>query len=107
MIDAYKKLWTKAFDFRGRSTRPDYWWGVLANLIVSYMLLAISNFVSEAFLGIYFIYVFAALIPGLSLAIRRVNDAGKSWTWIFINLIPIVGAIWFLVILCQPSIPAA
>ena len=52
-------------------------------------------------------YIFAALIPGLSLAIRRVNDAGKSWTWIFINLIPILGAIWFLVILCQPSIPTA
>ena len=107
MIDAYKKLWTKAFDFRGRSTRHDYWWGALANLLVSYVLLALSNFVSEAFSGIYFLYIFAALIPGLSLAIRRVNDAGKRWTWIFINLIPLVGAIWFLVILCQPSIPSA
>ena len=106
MINAYKKLWTKAFDFSGRSTRHDYWWGALANLLVSYVLLALGNFVSEAFLGIYSLYVFAALIPGLSLAIRRVNDAGKRWTWIFINLIPIVGAIWFLIILCQPSIPA-
>ena len=29
MIDAYKKLWTKAFDFRGYSTRHDYWWQYL------------------------------------------------------------------------------
>ena len=107
MIDAYKKLWTKAFDFRGRSTRPDYWWAALANLLVSYVLLALGSFVSEAFSGLYYLYIFAALIPGLSLAIRRVNDAGKSWTWIFINLIPLLGAIWFLVILCQPSIPTA
>ena len=107
MIDAYKKLWTKAFDFRGRSTRSDYWWGALANLLVSYMLLALSNFVTEAFSGLYYLYIVASLIPGLSLAIRRVNDAGKSWTWIFINLIPLVGAICFLVILCQPLIPAA
>ena len=105
MINPYKKLWTKAFDFRGRTTRHDYWWGALANLLVSYLLLALSNFVSESFLSIYFIYIFAALIPSLSLAIRRVNDAGKSWTWIFINLIPLVGGIWFLVILCQPSLP--
>ena len=107
MIDAYKKLWTKAFDFRGRSTRHDYWWAALANLLVSYVLLALGAFISEAFSGLYYLYIFAALIPGLSLCIRRVNDAGKGWTWIFINLIPIVGAIWFLVILCQPSIPAA
>ena len=51
MIDAYKKLWTKAFDFRGRSTRSDYWWGALANLLVSYVLLALGAFVSEAFSG--------------------------------------------------------
>ena len=105
MIDAYKKLWTKAFDFRGYSTRHDYWWAVLANLLVSYALLGLSYFVSEAFSGIYYLYVFAALIPGLSLAIRRVHDAGKRWTWIFINLIPLIGAIWFIVILCQPSMP--
>ena len=107
MIDAYKKLWTKAFDFRGRSTRPDYWWAALANLLVSYVLLALGYFVSEAFSAIYSLYIFAAIIPGLSLCIRRVNDAGKRWTWIFINLIPLLGAIWFLFILCQPSIPAA
>jgi len=70
-------------------------------------LISAGYFVSEAFSGLYYLYIFAALIPGLSLCIRRVNDAGKSWKWIFINLIPIVGAIWFLVILCQPSIPAA
>ena len=107
MIDAYKKLWTKAFDFRGRSTRSEYWGGALANVLVSYLLLALGAFVSEAFSDLYYLYIFAALIPGLSLAIRRVNDAGKSWTWIFINLIPLLGAIWFLVILCQPSIPTA
>ena len=67
----------------------------------------LGYFVSEAFSAIYSLYIFAALIPGLSLCIRRVNDAGKRWTWIFINLIPLVGAIWFLFILCQPSIPAA
>ena len=39
--------------------------------------------------------------------ILHTNDAGKRWTWIFINVIPLVGAICFLVILCQPSIPKA
>ena len=106
MIEAYKKMWTKAFDFRGLSTRSDYWWAALASTLVSYVLFALT-YASEAFYVLYTLYIFAAIIPGLSLVIRRVNDAGKSWTWIFINLIPLIGAIWFLVILCQPSIPTA
>ena len=65
MIDAYKKLWTKAFDFRGRSTRSDYWLGALANLLVSYVLLALGAFVSEAFcqsrLGSYYLGSFGTL----------------------------------------------
>tara|TARA_B100001029_G_C14921441_1_gene372237 strand:+ start:12 stop:260 length:249 start_codon:yes stop_codon:yes gene_type:complete len=81
--------------------------GALANLLVSYVLFAFGAFVLEAFSTLYYLYIFAALIPGFSLSIRRVNDAGKSFKWIFINLIPLVGAIWFLFILCQPSIPAA
>ncbi len=106
MIDAYKSLWIRAFDFSGRSNRGDYWWAVLANFIVA-IIFSILSSAAEAFLSLYYLYTFATLIPGLSLVIRRVRDAGKGWQWIFINLIPIVGAIWFLVILCQPSIPVA
>lgn len=29
MIKAYIDFWKRAFDFSGRSTRPDYWWGLL------------------------------------------------------------------------------
>jgi uncharacterized membrane protein YhaH (DUF805 family) len=59
----------------------------------------------EAFISIYLIYCFAVMIPGFSICIRSARDAGKGWQWIFINLIPLVGAIWYLVILCQPSMP--
>ena len=104
MIDAYKMLWTRAFDFGGRSNRGDYWWAILANAIIAYALLALG-YAAEAFMAIYLLYSFASIIPGLSLCFRRARDAGKEWQWIFINLIPLVGAIWYLVILCQPSIP--
>ena len=106
MIDAYKSLWIRAFDFSGRSNRGDYWWAVLANLIVA-IIFSILSSVAEAFLSLYYLYSVATLIPGLSLVIRRVRDAGKGWPWIFINLIPIVGAIWILFILSQPSMPIA
>lgn len=34
MIKAYIDFWKRAFDFRGRSTRPDYWWAYLVNVII-------------------------------------------------------------------------
>tara|TARA_B100001564_G_scaffold229686_1_gene193805 strand:- start:72 stop:419 length:348 start_codon:yes stop_codon:yes gene_type:complete len=115
MIDSYKRFWTKGFDFKGRSTRNEYWLGaVLANFIVTVLLLIIvgvSTVINE-YLGLFFnliyiLYVLGQIIPSISICIRRVRDMGKSWQWIFINLIPIVGGIWYIVILCQPSLPNA
>ena len=112
MINSYKRFWIKAFDFKGRSTRSEYWFVVLANFLINLLILIIFGvltFINENLgLVIYFIYFFYNLgqfIPSISICIRRVRDMGKGWQWIFINLIPIVGNIWFFVLLCQPSLP--
>lgn len=34
MIKAYIDFWKRAFDFSGRSNRPDYWWAYLVNVII-------------------------------------------------------------------------
>ena len=47
MIEAYKKFWKGYVDFEGRSTRSDYWFAYLANMltvIAFYVLLAIYGF---------------------------------------------------------------
>ncbi len=112
MIDSYKIFWTKAFDFKGRTTRSDFWLAYLANVLVYLLLFIIMAGSGQVenpgiFTAIYSLYAFAQIIPNISIAIRRVRDMGKGWQWIFINLLPIVGAIWFLVLLCQPSMPTA
>ena len=115
MIDSYQRFWTKGFDFKGRSTRSEYWLGaVLANIIVAFLILiivgvstAINEYLGLFFNLIYILYVLGQIIPSISICIRRVRDTGKSWQWIFINLIPIVGGIWYIVLLCQPSLPNA
>tara|TARA_B100000965_G_C19259486_1_gene612353 strand:+ start:249 stop:569 length:321 start_codon:yes stop_codon:yes gene_type:complete len=106
MLKAYKSFWSRAFDFQGRASRPDYWWAVLASFLVG-LVLAILGSVAESLISLYPLYYFAGIIPNLSMSIRRVRDMGKSWLWIFINLIPIAGPIWFLIILCRPSVPIA
>ena len=35
MFTAYKKFWTHYADFEGKSTRSDYWWSVLCNVLIT------------------------------------------------------------------------
>lgn len=105
MIAAYQAFWTRAFDFSGKSTRNAFWYAFLDNFIITIILGILSSQVS-AFGALITLYTIATIIPGLSLVIRRLRDAGKAWAWVFIGLIPVIGSIWLLVLYCQPSIPA-
>ena len=118
MIEAYKKFWKGYVDFEGRSTRSDYWFAYLANMltvVAFYVLLAVfggiagatdSSFlavISLILLLIFFAYGIAACLPGIALTVRRLRDAGYNWPYIFIPLIPFVGIFIFIFLLCQPT----
>jgi len=49
------------------------------------------------------IYSLVVFIPGLAVLVRRLHDVGKSGWMYFIALIPIIGAIWLLVLLATDS----
>jgi uncharacterized membrane protein YhaH (DUF805 family) len=97
IIEAFTSAWSRSFDYQGRSNRGDYWWFVLANLIVLLILLPISDV-------LYNVYSVATIVPGLPLAVRRLHDIGKPWPWVLLALIPIIGTIWLIVLFCQPSL---
>ena len=99
----YKSFWTRAFDFKGRSSRSDYWKAVFANFIIYFVLLMLVEW-NVAFANLFSSYALLQLVPSLSIQIRRVRDMGKSWQWIFITLIPVIGAFWWLYFLVQPSL---
>ena len=118
MIEAYKKFWKGYVDFEGRSTRSDYWFAYLANMltvIAFYVLLAIfgglagvteSTFltvISFILLLIFFAYGVATVLPGIAITVRRLRDAGYNWLYIFIPLIPFVGIFILIFLLCQPT----
>ena len=111
MIEAYKKFWKGYVDFEGRSTRSDYWFAYLANMltvIAFYVLLAIFGGIAGAtessFLAVIsFIILFIFFAFGIAVTVRRLRDAGYNWAFIFIPLIPFVGGIIFIVLLCQPT----
>ena len=97
MINGYMDMWKNFANFSGRTSLHTYWWTFLANIIIG-TVLGFIPYVS-------FIYSLVSLIPGLALTVRRLNDAGKSWAWIFISLVPLVGWIILILMLCKPSIP--
>ena len=118
MIEAYKKFWKGYVDFEGRSTRSDYWFAYLANMLIVvafdvlfWVFLGMASATDSSFLAvisfilllILFAYGIAAFLPGIAIAVRRLRDAGYHWAYIFIPLIPIVGAIIFIYLLCQPT----
>ena len=82
--------------FNGRARRSEYWFFTLFNAIVAFILGLI-------FPPISFIYPIFILLPSLAVLVRRLHDIGKSGWWIFICLIPLIGSIWLLVLLCTDS----
>jgi uncharacterized membrane protein YhaH (DUF805 family) len=64
-----------------------------------------TKFENNYYGWIYLLYALAVILPGLAVYIRRLHDIGKSGWWYFIILIPLVGAIWMLVLLLTDSQP--
>ena len=96
--------------FSGRARRKEYWMFALFNMIFIIVAMILDNIlgltVGELPYGVfYFLYALAVLIPGLAVSVRRLHDVGKSGWMILIALIPIVGAIWLLVLMVTDSNP--
>ena len=89
--DAISNIFSHYADFSGRARRSEYWWFVLLNAILTCI----------PYVGI--IWMLAAMIPGLSVAVRRLHDIGKSGWFLLLGLIPLVGGILLIIWFCQDS----
>ena len=102
-------LTDKYSDFNGRARRKEYWMWTLSVTIIFIFAMIMDNLLGLNFelmgqdLGYGWIYLVAGiahLIPGLAVVVRRLHDVGKSGWFYFIVLIPIIGVLWLLVLLC-------
>jgi uncharacterized membrane protein YhaH (DUF805 family) len=115
-LEAVKLAFTRCLDYRGRSSRSEYWWVVLFASIMGILLVIVieSTFPgtrstvtgayksSDAAQGFELLLYGASLFWGLPLAIRRLHDSGKSWPFLLFGLIPF-GGIVLLVFLCMDT----
>ncbi|KFF23516.1 DUF805 domain-containing protein [Chryseobacterium vrystaatense] len=109
----YLKVLKQYADFSGRARRTEYWMYILFNMIFAFIAALLDNLLGLKFNEqipygfIYLIYGLATFIPGLAVLVRRLHDVDKSGWWFFISLIPIVGAIWLIVILATEGTPGS
>lgn len=87
-------------DFRGKLSRKGFWLSYLCMSLVIFSAALADLLLSSLFIVTLVVSLVLA-IPGLAIMVRRLNDAGKKWTWLFINMIPVVGMLWFFILLCR------
>lgn len=89
-------------DFKGSMGRKAYWMYILLYGMFGY-LVSIGLMLCNPTLGwvVYAILCLGFLAPTLSAAIRRLHDIGKSGWMILVGLIPLIGPIWLLILLCK------
>lgn len=108
----YQEYWNGIFDYEGRASMSQYWMPVLFNTIIFFIYMILGTFINtlldnqfvQSLLSILaFAFLVSNFLAGLSVTIRRLHDSYHSGLWILTLFIPIVGAIWLLILLCYPS----
>ncbi len=112
MVTAVKTVLGKYATFSGRAARPEYWWWVLATVILFFVLGLIDGALVAPMMGfeafepnagqpLSVIASLALLVPNLAVAARRLHDTDRSGWWLLLGLIPIIGSLVLIYFLVQ------
>lgn len=118
--DAIKAGFNNYGNFKGRATRPEFWWfWLFCVLILGVAQIPLSIAVNGLFddnpntgLGvgtfafIYFVVWVVLFIPLLAVLVRRLHDSDKSGWWVLIGILPLIGTIVLFIFAVTPSQPA-
>ena len=110
---SYFEKWN---DFNGRTSRNNYWTAFAFNFlssvclsiainIISAMLVIIKlGVLSRPLLIISGLWSLFNIVPGISIAVRRMHDTNKSGLMLLLGLIPCFGLIILIVLLVGDSV---
>ena len=99
-IEALKKYAV----FQGRARRKEYWMFYLMSIIIAVIIGALEGmFRLPGLIGK--IYPYTMALPTISVSVRRLHDTNRSGWWFLINLIPVIGSIFFLLFTIEDSTP--
>ncbi len=99
MFRAYISAYRRYFDFKGRSSRKEYWGFFVGNVLIVALLIYFAPFLAEMGIPLEdasLVYSAVSFVPGISLAVRRVHDRNLSW---YYSLIPFYN----FILMCLPG----
>lgn len=118
--ESVKTVFSKFATFSGRASRSEFWWFYLFNSLAWLVFSVIGSIFGSIFGGgdaggvlagsgiglvLSLIYSLVAIVPTISVLVRRLHDTGRSGWHYWWCLIPIAGPIILLVFLASPSVP--
>jgi len=93
-IRYYLEVLSEYDEFRGRVSRKKFWMFVLVSLIISIILIFIN-------IGIFLVYSVLVTLPSLGVTVRRLHDTNRSGWFLLIELVPVIGGIYLLIICAE------
>ena len=91
-------------DFKGRARRKEYWMFLLFDAIFAIVAGGIDYVAGTSSHGVFYgLFILGTFIPSTAVAVRRLHDIGKSGWMYLVVLIPLIGAIWLLILFVRDS----
>lgn len=106
-MNAYVDAMRRYFDFKGRSSRAEFWYFTLIVTGVGILAVMIDltlGYDKDGLMPIATLWMVPHYIPWLAAAVRRLHDIDRTGWWVLIGVIP-GGPLVQLVFFCQPSTP--
>ncbi|MCD7904104.1 MAG: DUF805 domain-containing protein [Clostridiales bacterium] len=101
-MNYYTRAFKNYANFKGRDSRKQFWMFILFNFVISLIIQVVAALIlGDSAAIIMSIYELIVLIPSIAIIVRRLHDINKSGFWIFINCVPLIGWIWYLILVCK------
>jgi len=105
-FDYFKECVTKKYaNFKGRARRSEYWNFILLSNFFVLDCALIDYLVGWELPILAIISSLVFIIPSIAVTIRRLHDTSRRGSWILVSLIPFVGPLVLLILMCLDSTP--
>jgi uncharacterized membrane protein YhaH (DUF805 family) len=105
------EFWGDMFKWNYTATRKQYWiptivYSLLYNLMFYSTGITLTGFSYITFANTNTFVAAMGIVLGIAqitLTARRLHDTNRSAAWLFIGLLPVIGWIILVIMLCQPT----
>ena len=100
--------WRRGLDFKGRSTRREYWLFQLQMPVIAVLGIIIygivgENWLSNILLGLLMLGLLPWFVVSIAIGVRRLHDHDKSGWWLLIGLLPYLGGLIQFILMLIPG----